>query len=50
MKVNKLPALMFLSEMGANTGAVFTSFTVMAMDWDELAAGEPLSVTRIVTG
>src|SRR5580765_6012920 len=40
---------MVLLPIAASTGAEFTSLTVMVMVSEALAAGEPLSVTRMVT-
>src|SRR2546421_12023 len=49
VKLSRLPSLIDWFPIGASTGAVFTSLTIMAMVWEAPSAGEPLSVTRIVT-
>ena len=50
VNVNSVSSLTVLFPMGASVGRLFTSLTVRVMVSAMLNGGEPLSVTRIVTG
>src|SRR5258706_2274353 len=49
VKVSSTPSVTVLLLMGERMGALFTSFTTIEIVSKALRAGEPLSVTRIVT-
>src|SRR2546429_596907 len=50
VKVTGVPTVPVLFPIGANTGAEFTSFTVMVKEAELASTGLPLSVAVTVTG
>ena len=50
VNVNCSPSMIVCASIASRTGAAFTSGTLTAKVFTSLNGGEPLSVTRMVTG